>query len=674
MRAASQSVRAVGLVGPAGAGKTTLLEALLFASGALGRRGDVALGTSVGDSSPESRRRGQSTEINLAGFDFLGDRFAIVDCPGSADFGAAADPALAAVDLAVVVVDPQPERAVLAQPALQALERLGVPRAVFVNKIDQARGQLDALTSALQGISATPMVARQLPLIEDGRVAGFVDLALERAFVYRAGEPSRQIDIPPETRADESQARFHMLEQLSEFDDALLEQLLTDVSPARDDVFADLVADVQQAKITPIFFGSAHEGFGVRRLLKALRHEAPEWPGAARRLGLDGGCAYVLGVSHAAQMGKLAYARLLGPELREGVELTLPNRTRARASMFSMEAGALRKAAASLPGEVVAFAKIDDATTGQLLSADGQARVAPAQARACPLYALAIEARDRKDDVRLSAALTKLTEEDSSLTLRRDPATQETVLEGFGEAHLQITLDRLRRRYGLEVVTRFPATGYRESIRKGVVQRGRHKKQTGGHGQFGDVVVEIKPAARGSGFLFSQRISGGAVPKQWIPAVEQGLKDALERGPMGFPVIDLEAVLTDGSSHSVDSSEAAFRAAGRLAMTEGLRACEPYLLEPIDRLLISAPSPSTPRITAAMSARRGQILGFEPKPLWPGWDEIRAYMPEGERRDFILELRGLTQGLGVFETAFDHMAELGGRLAEEVVKRQKQVA
>jgi elongation factor G len=673
VRAASESVRVVGLVGPAGAGKTTLLEALLFASGALARRGDVALGTSVGDSSPEARRRGQSTEINLAGFDFLGDRLVIIDCPGSADFSAAADPALAAVDLAVVVVDPQPEKALLAQPALQALERLGIPRAVFVNKIDQARGQLDALIGALQGVSATPMVARQLPLIEDGRVAGFVDLALERAFVYRAGEPSRQIDIPPETLADEDQARFHMLEQLSEFDDALLEQLLNDASPARDEVFADLVADVQQGKITPIFFGSAHEGFGVRRLLKALRHETPEWPGAARRLGLEGDCAYVLGVSHAAQMGKLAFARQFGAELREGVELTLPNRMRARASISAVEAGALRKASSCRPGDVIALAKTD-AMTGQLLSADGRVREAPAQVRTSPLYALAIEARDRKDDVRLSAALAKLTEEDSSLTLRRDPATQETVLEGYGEAHLQITLDRLRRRYGLEVATRFPATGYRESIRKGVVQRGRHKKQTGGHGQFGDVLVEIKPGARGSGFTFSQRISGGAVPKQWIPAVEQGLKDALEHGPMGFAVVDVEAVLIDGSSHSVDSSEAAFRAAGRLAMSEGLRVCEPYLLEPIDRLVISAPSSSTPRITAAMAARRGQILGFEPKPLWPGWDEIRAYMPEGERRDFILELRGLTQGLGVFETAFDHMAELGGRLADEIVKRQKQVA
>ncbi len=291
-----------------------------------------------------------------------------------------------------------------------------------------------------------------------------------------------------------------------------------------------------------------------------------------------------------------------------------------------------------------------------------------------PVHALAIEARDRKDDVRLSAALAKLLEEDICLSLRRDLATQQILIEGQGEPHLQIALERLRRRFSLEVATSRPIVGYRETIRKSVTQRGRHKKQTGGHGQFADVLVELKPAARGAGFSFSQRITGGAVPKQWIPAVEQGLREALERGPLGFAVTDLEAVLIDGGFHSVDSSEMAFRAAGRLAMNEGLRSCAPYLLEPIELLRISAPSASTPKITAAVAARRGQILGFDPLPGWTGWDEIQAYMPEYHRQDFIAELRGMTQGLGVFEARFDHMAELTGRLAETVLKQQSSAA
>ena len=273
--------------------------------------------------------------------------------------------------------------------------------------------------------------------------------------------------------------------------------------------------------------------------------------------------------------------------------------------------------------------------------------------------------------MRLSTALAKLLEEDVALSVRRDPASRQTLLEGQGEGHLTLTLDRLRRRYGLEASTSRPATAYRESIRKAVTQRGRHKKQSGGHGQFGDVLVEIRPAPRGSGFLFSQKVTGGAVPKQWIPAVEQGLREGAERGPLGFPVVDVETVLLDGSYHSVDSSELAFRQAGRIAMTEGLRGCASYLLEPIDKLTITAPSASTPKITASVSALRGQILAFAPKPGWPGWDEIEAYMPQANRRDFIIELRGLTHGLGVFESVFDHMSELGGRLVEEIVKASR---
>jgi elongation factor G len=260
------------------------------------------------------------------------------------------------------------------------------------------------------------------------------------------------------------------------------------------------------------------------------------------------------------------------------------------------------------------------------------------------------------------------------LGVRRDPDLQQTLLEGQGEGHLQLTLDRLRRRYGLEVTASRPATAYRESIRKGVTQRGRHKKQTGGHGQFGDVLVEIRPAARGSGFAFTSKITGGVVPRQWIPAVEQGLRDGAGKGPLGFPVVDLEAVLLDGSYHSVDSSEMAFRAAGRLAMSEGLRNCDPYLLEPIQKLTIAAPSVSTPKITATVSALRGQILAFAPMDGWPSWDQIEAYMPEHNTRDFITELRGVTHGLGLFKAEFDHMAELGGRQADEIIKRQSHAA
>jgi elongation factor G len=324
-------------------------------------------------------------------------------------------------------------------------------------------------------------------------------------------------------------------------------------------------------------------------------------------------------------------------------------------------------------GEVVAIGKLEAAMPGMVASIDGKARsLAEPAFPPATLYSMSISAKDRKDDVRLSAALNKLAEEDPAIVITQDPVTQETIVSGRGEAHLQVLLERLKRRFGVEAATGRPKVSYQESLRKPVTQRGRHKKQTGGHGQFGDVVLEIRPRARGEGFSFTQKITGGVVPKQWIPSVEQGVRDAMERGAFGFPVTDVEVVLVDGSYHSVDSSEMSFRAAGRLAMSEGLRAAAPYLLEPVEKLVIHAPQASTSKITQAVSARRGQILGFQPREGWSGWDEIEVCLPRAERQDLIQELRGLTQGLGEFTAEFDHMAELPGKLAEQVAKGGEQ--
>jgi len=670
------AMRAIALVGAAGAGKTTLLEAMMFASGAIPRQGSVDAGSSVGDASPEARKRGQSVEPNLAAFEFMGDRYAIFDCPGATEFCGAADGVLPAVDLAIIVADPHPEKAVLLQPIFKQMERMGVPHAVFVNRIDQAHGPLDGLLDALVPISSAPLVARQIPLFKGEQVTGFVDLALERAFVYRAGQPSERIDLPPDVVAQEAEARFHMLEQLADFDDTLMEELLSDLTPSQDEVFADLVREMNEGLIVPVFFGSALNAFGVRRLLKALRHETPHVSRAAERLGLDGPCAYAFRTSYAGQAGKLTFARAMGGELSDGDELTDPEGRRARpGGLFKLDGAAIRKVDRAGAGEVVAIAKLDQAQPGQVLSTDGKARRAAIEvAEPMPLYCMAISAKEHKDDVRLSGALAKLVEEDRTLRLTHNPITQEHLLAGQGEAHIATTLERLRRRFGVEAQVAKPKVSYRESIRKGVTQHGRHKKQTGGHGQFGDVILEIKPGATGSGLTFSQRITGGVVPKQWIPAVEQGIRDAAQKGPLGFPVVDVDVCLIDGSYHSVDSSEMAFRAAGRLAMSEGLKQCGSYLLEPIEKLTIHAPSSATARITAAISARRGQILGFQPREGWTGWDEIEVYLPESERQDLIAELRGLTQGLGDYVAEFDHMAEIGGRIAEDIVKREHAMA
>lgn len=647
-------VRALGLVGPTGGGKTTLLEALIQAAGDGERRGDK-----VGDTSPEARARSHSVEINLANFEFMGDRYAVVDCPGAVEFSAEADAALAALDLAIVVAEPEAAKAVLLQPVLRELERLSVPRALFVNKMDQARGALQDLLDALAPISAAPLVARQLPIYEREKVTGFIDLALERAFVYRAGAPSQRVEIGADMADAEAQARFHMLEQLADFDDELMEQLLSDVIPSQDLVFGDLVRDMDEGLITPVFFGSALNGFGVRRLLKALRHETPAPDHAGRRLGVEGAGAYVLKTAYAGQAGKLAYARVFGGKLADGAELILPGGEHSRAGgLFTVHGAALKKLAVSEEGEVAAIGKVDQAAAGQILSASGKAQAGRVEiSKRPPLFAVAVSAKSRNDDVRLSGALLRLVDEDPGLALHHDAEARQVLLYGQGEGHVRLALERLKRRFGVEVATDRPRTPYRETITKGATQRGRHKKQSGGHGQFGDVTIDINPLPRGSGFVFESKITGGAVPRQWIPAVEQGVRDGLTKGPLGHPVIDLHVTLMDGAWHSVDSSEMAFRTAGRIAIEEGLKSCGPVLLEPIEKLTVFTPATAMSNINSALSARRGQILGFGPREDWPGWEAIEAYLPQDECVDLIAELRSLTQGLGAFETSFDHMAE-----------------
>jgi elongation factor G len=640
------------------------MEALLEAA-----TGQVVRPGEVGDSSPEARARGHSVELNLAGFDFMGDRYAVVDCPGSLEFCAEIDPALVAVDLAIVVAEPDPAKAVLLQPTLRELERLGVPHALFINKMDLARGTLGELLQALAPVSTAPLVARQIPTWNGDKVSGFIDLALERRFVYQPGKPSELADIPADLQQEEADARFHMLEQLADFDDDLLEQLLSDTVPSRDAVFADLVRELNEGLIVPVFFGSAQNGFGVRRLLKALRHETPPTERAAERLGITSG-AYVMKTAYAGQSGKLAYARVFGAKLPDGADFVMADGQKSRAGGLSQVQGsALRKITEAPVGEVCAVGKVEQAAAGQILSTTGQAQTArAASAPRRPLFSVALMAKNRNDDVRLSGALGKLVEEDPGLSLTHDAEQRQVLLAGQGEGHVRLALERLKRRYGVEIDTIQPRTPYRETVARGATQRARHKKQSGGHGQFADVTIEVKPLPRGSGFVFQSKVVGGAVPKQWIPAVETGVRDGLAKGPLGFPVTDLEVTLTDGMTHAVDSSEMAFRTAGRLGIEEALKAVGTTLLEPIEKLTVYSPSNSASHVTSALTARRGQILGLGPREDWRGWERIEAYLPQSERQDLIAELRGLTQGLGAFEADFDHMSELHGRLAEEAAQ------
>ncbi|HUW72822.1 MAG TPA: elongation factor G [Methyloceanibacter sp.] len=666
----ARSARCIALVGPYLSGKTTLLESILARTGAIKRQGSIVAKNTVGDASDEARHHGMSVELNVATVDFLGDSYTFLDCPGSIEFQADAANVLTASDAAVVVCEPDEKKVPALQLILKQLEDRGIPHFLFLNKIDKAETRVRDIVPMLQPASAAPLVLRQVPIWEGGIVSGFIDLALERAHVYREHAPSEVIEMPSALAEREQEARFSMLEQLADYDDELMEQLLEDVPPPRDKVFDDLATELREGVICPVLLGSAENGNGILRLLKALRHEVPFVQTTAARLGADGApsCAYVMKTFHTAHGGKLSLARVLTGRFADGDSVHGGETEERIGGVFDLVGHEPVKRDAAKAGDTVAFGRLESVKTGNTLATEKGADLTIAAADIPePVFGLAIEAKEKKDDVKLTAALARIIEEDPSLSITHDQDMGQMVLWGQGEMHLRVALERLTRKYGVNAATHPRQIPYKETIRKSTEVRGRHKKQSGGHGQFGDVVVTIGPLPRGQGFEFSDKITGGVVPKNYIPSVEIGVSDYLHAGPLGFPVVDVAVCLIDGSYHSVDSSDMAFRQAGRLAMTEGMPQCQPVLLEPIMAVEISVPSEATPRVNSIVSSHRGQILGFDARSGWPGWDVVQAHIPEAEIQNLIVELRSATAGVGTFHATLDHLAELVGKAADQVL-------
>jgi elongation factor G len=668
--------RAVALVGPFQSGKTTLLEAILARTGVVARQGTIEAGNTLGDASKEARDHRMSVELTAATTSFMGDAYTFLDCPGSVEFVHDMRAVLPAIDAAVVVCEMDEKKIPQLQLILRELEDRKIPRVLFLNKIDKADAGVHDALKLLQPASRTKLVLRQIPTFSGDLISGFVDLALERAFVYKEHAASQIVELEGELADREKTARFSMLESLADHDDELMEQLLEDIQPPRDKVFDDLTRDLREGLVCPVLMGTATRANGVLRLMKALRHESPGIAETAKRLGVkvDGDAvAYVLKTINTAHGGRLSIVRMLAGQAGDGATFLAGGDEAGRvAGVFKLVGQNSEKRGPASIGETVAFAKLEKAKTGDTLTAGKQPHPAlPKVAPYSPVLAIAISAKERKDDVKLGQALAKLAEEDPSIIIQHNPETHEVVLWGQGEMHLRVATERLSERYGVAIDRRQPSVGYRETIRKGIVQRGRHKKQSGGHGQYGDVVLDIKPLPRGSGFAFEEKITGGVVPRNYIPSVEEGVIDALKHGPLGFPVVDLTVALIDGSYHTVDSSDMAFRTAGRIGIVEGLPQCQPVLLEPIGQVEIVCPSEATAKINALLSGRRGQILGFDTREGWEGWDAVRAMMPEAEIGDLIVEIRSATAGAGTFTFKFDHMAELTGRTADQIIAARR---
>ena len=664
------NIRNVAIVGPYSSGKTTLLESLLFISGAITRKGSVKEGNSVADSSTEARERHMSVEVSAASAQYQDINFTFLDCPGSIEFAQETYNGLVGAGAAIVVCEPVIDRVLTLAPLFKFLDDWEIPHLVFINKMDRSKDGFMEVLQALKEVSSRPLVPQQYPIRQGSDLVGYIDLVTEQAYHYHLGSPADPIPLPEELKEEEKAARNDMLEILADFDDRLLEELLEEIDPSEEEILQDLKQDLSADLIVPVFLGIGEQDYGVRPLLDALVKETPAPTVTAERRGLeaktDGDTlVQVLKTYFTPQGGRLSLVRVWQGELKEGAVL---NGVRA-GGIYRLMGQQQEHINSAAVGEIVAVARLEGICTGDTARVGNNKLLElPKAERLEPVYALAIAPEKRQDEVKLSGALNKLIEEDPGLYWEQHGDTHEVILWGQGEIHLRVALDRLQRKYNLSMSTRSPRVPYKETIRKPTTVRGRYKHQTGGHGAFGDVHLDIKPLDRGEGFHFHQTIVGGVVPKQYIPGVEMGVREYLTHGPLGFPVVDVDVTLKDGSYHSVDSSEQAFKQAARIAMTKGMPDCKPTLLEPVLSIKVVAPNEFTSKVLQLVSGRRGQILGYEGLENWDNnWDEVSAYLPQAEMQDFIVELRSLTMGVGFFHWEYDHLKEVPDKLTPRVL-------
>ncbi len=654
--------RSLGIVGSKSSGKTSLLEAMLHHAGMIDRQGSSKDGNFVGDGSKESRNRQMSCEPNFAYMDYLGDDWSIADCPGSIELLQDSLFITRAMDIVVVVAEPDPNKTVALIPIIRHLQDNKIPHMIFINKLDNAENSVKATFDSLQAISALPLLLREIPIRENGQITGLVDLISERCWKFNEGDISSLTSLPNDLTDRQEFDRQEMMEALSDFDDELMETLLEEATPATETLYKDLTETLSSAQTVPVFFGSAEKGWGVTRLMKALRHESPDSAVTEERLDISEKALIIAKNLYTAQ-GKLSIARVLGDDLKEGdsygeVKCGSLNR------LFGQKA---EKAVVAKRGSLIALGRLDDIKAGQVLLQS--AIVEPrSEDILTPQYSLAVSVENKGDEVKLTNALSKLVDEDPSLLWEGNHEVQQIVLRGQGDAHLNIAFERMKNKFGVAVTSEKEKVAYKETIKKSIQQRGRHKKQSGGSGQFGDVVLEIKPIARQAGFEFTQTIHGGSVPKQYIPAVEDGVKEYMQKGPLGFPVVDIAVNLSDGQYHDVDSSELAFKLAGIVTMKEAMPQCDPVLLEPIMHVKIHVPSEFSSKIQPIVSSRRGQLLGFAPMEDKQGFDEVSALMPQAVMGDIINEIRSVTLGVGSYTAKFEKMQELRGPEADQVIQ------
>jgi elongation factor G len=670
-------IRNVALISHGGAGKTSLAEAMLFDAGAINRLGTVEAGTTALDWDPDEQKRGQSINLAIGTIEHEGVRITIVDTPGYADFQADVVEALAAVDAAIVVIDASAGVEVGTEEIWKLADARELPRMIFVNKMDRENANYDATLDQLKARFGPKIAPVYLPIGSSESFRGYVDVIEEHATVYENGKPT-EVPIPAELEGIEHSRRDALVEAAAEASDELMEKYLEGETLTDEEITAAMHKGTREGSVVPVFVGSATQNIGVRELISMIVKHVPSPAEVGTRTTVDGKqvspdpdgpfVAQVFKATADPFVGRLTYFRVISGSLNgQGHVYNVNRREDERIGNFLSIQGKDQENLARVgPGDIAAVAKLTSTAAGDTLVADRASAVElPALDFPAPSLQVAIEPESKADLDKLGQALHRLSEEEPGVQIRREEGTGETILTAMGDAHVDVIVDRLKRKFGASVRTATPRVPYRETIRQAARIDNKFKRQTGGHGQYGHVVIEFAPAEMGTGFEFGNKIVGGVVPKQYIPAVEKGLREAMAEGVLaGYPVVDLTATLVDGSYHTVDSSEMAFKVAASQALKKAFDAASPALLEPILEVDVVVPDEFMGDVMGQITSKRGHVLGMDSA---DGMQHLKAQVPQAEMFHYATELRSITQGRGRFSWKVDHYAEVPHTIAEKVV-------
>ncbi len=675
----TDQIRNIGLFGHGGSGKTSLAEAVLYTAGVISRLGRVEEGTTTSDYDPDEIRRRISVNLALLPFEWQGLKVNLIDTPGYFDFIGEAISAVRVVDGAVIVVDAVAGVEVGTETVWKMADERGLPRVVFVNKMDRENADfwrtLDSLTAKF-GRRCIPV---QLPIGSQAAFKGVVDLVSLRAY---DGENPAGGAVPPDLAAQVEEYREKLVEAVVEADDELLNKYLEGQELGPEELERALMAAVRSGQVVPILVGSALLNRAVGPLLDFLVKVMPSpvdlGPVTARSLATDQDekldplptsplTALVFKTTADPYVGRLNYFRVYTGVLRSDSHVW--NATKGReeriGQLFFLRGKHQEPTTEVVAGDIAAVAKLAETSTGDTLCTRDRPYVLPGINFPEPSYYAAVHPKTQADLDKLGPSLARLVEEDPTLRIRREPDTNEVLLGGMGESHIDVAVDKLKRKFGVEVRTELPKVPYKETITRPVKAEHKHKKQTGGRGQYGHVFLELEPLPRGAGFEFHERIFGGAVPKEYIPAVEKGVRAALQEGVLArFPVVDVKVTLYDGSYHPVDSSDISFQIAGREAFKKGMAQANPVLLEPIMRVRVTVPDDYTGDVMGDLNTRRGRVLGMTSA---DGKTTIEALVPYAEMRRYATELRSMTQARGTFKMEFSHYEEVPPHLAQQII-------